>query len=107
MDMTIPLNLDEIACSIANNKFSSDLINKYRYMDNNHTHTLNDGTHLEERMFRFGLTCRYEHIRHSFILDPKDCTHVQKGVLTPEQVEKIIRTPPVQLPQLDDDLYAF
>ncbi|CAO3701560.1 unnamed protein product [Rhizopus stolonifer] len=107
MDMSIPLNLDEIACSIADNKFLSDFINKYRYMDNNHMYKLNDGTYLEERMFRFGLTCRYEHLCHSFIFDPKDCTYVQKGVLTPEQVEEIVRTTPVQLPQLDDDLVDY
>ncbi|KAI9004832.1 hypothetical protein CLU79DRAFT_40349 [Phycomyces nitens] len=107
MDMTIPLNFDEIACSICDNKFLNDFINKYRYMDNTHMHKLKDGTYLEERMFRFGLTCKYEHLCHSFIFGPKDYTYVQKGVLTPEQVEEIVGTTPVQLPQLDDDLVDY
>lgn len=58
--MTISLNLDKIACSTADSRFSIDFSNKYRYMDNNHMYKLNDGTYLEERMFRFGLVCRYK-----------------------------------------------
>jgi hypothetical protein len=33
---------------------------KFSHMNNNHMYKLNDGTYLEERMFRFGLTCKYE-----------------------------------------------
>ncbi|KAI8888821.1 hypothetical protein K501DRAFT_329674 [Backusella circina FSU 941] len=36
-----------------------------------------------------------------------DCAYVQKGVLTPKQVEEIIKTTPAQLPQLDDDLADY
>lgn len=60
MNIKIPPSFEEIACPIADNKFLSDSMNKYLCMENKHMHKLNGGGYFEERMFRFGLTCRYE-----------------------------------------------
>ncbi|KAI8336859.1 hypothetical protein EDC96DRAFT_450383 [Choanephora cucurbitarum] len=47
------------------------------------------GRKVEEVLYMFGLTLKYEHLCHSFVLDPWDNTYQQAGVFTKEELDEI------------------
>ncbi|KAI8378512.1 hypothetical protein BD560DRAFT_432658 [Blakeslea trispora] len=76
-------------------------------MDKKYMFKLSNGSYLEERLFKFGLTCNHEHLCYSFIFDPTDLTYIQNKVLTEEQTMEIKSTSPVKYPNLDNETVDF
>ncbi|KAI7885943.1 uncharacterized protein EV154DRAFT_23074 [Mucor mucedo] len=85
------------------NRYMTEFIKKSQSMDKKHMYKLSDGSYLEERLFKFGLTCTHEHLYHSFVFDPNDLTYIQKKVLTEDQMTELKSVSPVEFPDLDDD----
>ncbi|KAI9019314.1 hypothetical protein CLU79DRAFT_758215 [Phycomyces nitens] len=42
---------------------------------------------IEEVLYMFGLTLKYEHLCHSFVLDPWEPTHQKCSVFTMEELD--------------------
>lgn len=102
-DLAIALDLDTVMKYFDGSKYMTEFIEKYQSMDKKYMYKLPDGSYLEERLFKFGLTCTHEHLCHSFIFDPNDLTYIQKEVLTEDQITELKSESPIDFPDLDDD----
>lgn len=102
-DLAITFELDTVMKYFDGSKYMTEFIKKYQSMDKKYMYKLSDGSYLEERLFKFGLTCTHEHLCHSFIFDPNDLTYIQKKVLTEDQITELKSESPVDFPDLDDD----
>ncbi|KAI8079448.1 hypothetical protein BDF21DRAFT_41275 [Thamnidium elegans] len=89
------------------NRYMTEFIKKYQSMDKKYMHQLLDGSYLEERLFKFGLTCTHEHLCHSFIFDPDDSTYVQNNVFSEDQIDELKSINPVTFPEIDDDTVSY
>ncbi|KAI9259775.1 hypothetical protein EDC94DRAFT_585622 [Helicostylum pulchrum] len=87
--LAVNLDWDIVMRYFDGNRYMTEFIEKYQSMDKTYMYKLSDGSYLEERLFKFGLTCTYEHLCHSFIFDPNDVTYIQKKVLTEEQIQEL------------------
>ncbi|KAI9004828.1 hypothetical protein CLU79DRAFT_782619 [Phycomyces nitens] len=64
--------------------------NTYENMDKNIMWTLEcSGRKVEEVLYMFGLTLKYEHLCHSFVLDPWEPTYQKCSVFTMEELDEI------------------
>ncbi|RIB19973.1 hypothetical protein C2G38_2305557, partial [Gigaspora rosea] len=64
-------------------------------------------TLVEDELYAFGKQCRFEHLAHSFIIDPDDETYHQNNVFTLEELEKIRDTESKDLPKMLTELLKF
>ncbi|CAB4384223.1 unnamed protein product [Rhizophagus irregularis] len=61
----------------------------YAEMNNSNKWVLTTGTVVEDALYNFGLRCKYEHLAHSFILDPDDNNYLIESVFTESELHEI------------------
>ncbi|CAG8652257.1 1218_t:CDS:2 [Gigaspora margarita] len=68
---------------------------------------LKSGKCVEDELYAFGKQCRFEHLAHSFIIDPDDETCYQNNVFTSEELEEIHDTESKDFPKMPTELLKF
>ncbi|CAJ0833909.1 12859_t:CDS:2, partial [Entrophospora sp. SA101] len=81
--------------------------NTFQKMDNDKKWFLRSGRCVEDELYAFGMKCRFEHLAHSFIIDPDDKTYIQNKVFTSEELGEIRNTEAKDLPQVPIDLLEY
>ncbi|CAG8589445.1 6275_t:CDS:2 [Acaulospora morrowiae] len=61
----------------------------YAKLDDSNKWVLTTGTVVEDALYNFGLRCKYEHLAHSFVLDPDDDTYLKENVFTESALREI------------------
>uniref|UniRef100_U9TCJ7 Uncharacterized protein n=1 Tax=Rhizophagus irregularis (strain DAOM 181602 / DAOM 197198 / MUCL 43194) TaxID=747089 RepID=U9TCJ7_RHIID len=61
----------------------------YTEMNNSNKWVLTTGTVVEDVLYNFSLRCKYEHLAHSFILDPDDNNYLIESVFTESELHEI------------------
>lgn len=89
------------------NVFLQTFRDKFLSMSNDKKWMLSDGTYVEDKMFNFGMKCTYEHLCHSWILDPEDKSYVQHKIFSEKQLKEIKETKPVHIPEISDELVDY
>ncbi|OBZ86074.1 hypothetical protein A0J61_05876 [Choanephora cucurbitarum] len=80
-------NVDEMPATTIN---LAGLKSSYQKMNRDMMWQLQcSGRKVEEVLYMFGLTLKYEHLCHSFVLDPWDNTYQQASVFTKEELNEI------------------
>lgn len=81
--------------------------NKYLKIPKEDKWTLSTGKIVEDALYVFGMKCSYEHLCHSFLLDPDDKNYIQQGIFTREELEEIKNFSKKELPLMPDDLLKY
>ncbi|CAG8705912.1 16659_t:CDS:2 [Funneliformis caledonium] len=68
----------------------SEFKKSFLEMRNNRKWYLKSGKCVEDELYAFGIKCRFEHLAHSFIIDPYDEKYIQYEIFTPEELEEIL-----------------
>ncbi|KAL0077835.1 hypothetical protein J3Q64DRAFT_1641223 [Phycomyces blakesleeanus] len=76
-------------------------------MRNEEKWELSDGVYVEDVLYKFGMRCSFEHLCHSWIIDPDDKTYSKYKVFSPQQLEEIKSRNPVEIPEIRDELAAY
>lgn len=82
-------------------------ITKYKSMVDKDKWVLKTGTVVEDNLFKFGKKCKFEHLCHSFIIDPNDETYLQRKVFTEEELVEIATSKMIEYPELPYDLVDY
>ncbi|RIB09056.1 hypothetical protein C2G38_1981881 [Gigaspora rosea] len=61
--------------------------------------------YVEDALFNFAMSANFEHLAHSFIIDPDDKTY--ESIFTNEELEEIRSYNSKELPELPDNLLEF
>ncbi|KAI7854616.1 hypothetical protein BDC45DRAFT_440229 [Circinella umbellata] len=70
--------------------------------------TLNcSGRKVEDVLYMYGSTLKYEHLCHSFVLDPWDKTYEQKSVFTTAEIQEIKSSKSKKMPAIDDKVLKY
>ncbi|KAI8353639.1 hypothetical protein EDC96DRAFT_447138 [Choanephora cucurbitarum] len=69
--------------------------------------TLSDGTVVEDKLYEFGMGCAYEHLCHSYVIDPDDLTYRKYNIFSPQQLEEIRMLKPTEIPDISDTLEEY
>ncbi|CAO3608799.1 unnamed protein product [Mucor hiemalis] len=62
---------------------------------------------MEDKLRTFGMQCKYEHLCHSWIVDPEDSSRIQHKVFSIKQLKEIKETKPVDIPKISDELVNY
>jgi hypothetical protein len=87
--------------------FMKAFVTKYKSMTEKEKWVLKTGTVVEDNLFKFGKKCKFEHLCHSFIIDPNDETYLQRRVFTEEELTEIKTSNMIEYPELPDDLVDY
>ncbi|CAJ0641965.1 12991_t:CDS:2 [Entrophospora sp. SA101] len=68
---------------------------------------LSTGTVVENRLYKFGIECKYEHLAHSLIIDPNDENYINQNVFTREELEEIKEFQMKPTPKISSDLLEY
>ncbi|CAG8683761.1 8493_t:CDS:2, partial [Rhizophagus irregularis] len=68
---------------------------------------LESGKCVEDELYAFGKQCQFEHLAHSFVIDPDDETYYQNKVFTSEELEEIRETESKDLPKMPIELLKY
>ncbi|CAB4435684.1 unnamed protein product [Rhizophagus irregularis] len=68
---------------------------------------LESGKCVEDELYAFGKQCRFEHLAHSFVIDPDDETYYQNKLFTSEELEEIRETESKDLPKMPIELLKY
>ncbi|RGB21936.1 hypothetical protein C1646_776959 [Rhizophagus diaphanus] len=77
----------------------------YRKMETRSKWRLSTGKYVEDALFDFGMAAEYEHLAHSFIIDPDDETY--NSIFTEEELDEIRTYNSKELPKVPDDLLEY
>ncbi|KAG2217534.1 hypothetical protein INT45_009959, partial [Circinella minor] len=81
---------------------------QYEKMDAALKWTLNcSGRKVEDVLYMYGSTLKYEHLCHSFVLDPWDKTYEQKSVFTSAEIKEIKSSKAKKIPAIDDKTLKY
>ncbi|CAG8591666.1 6887_t:CDS:2 [Ambispora gerdemannii] len=68
---------------------------------------LTSGKCVEDELYAFGIQCRFEHLAHSFIIDPDDETYIKNNIFTSEELSEICDTEAKNLPEMSIELLKY
>ncbi|CAG8547968.1 13436_t:CDS:2, partial [Funneliformis caledonium] len=80
---------------------------RYQNMDNDRKWKLTTGKIVEDSLYEFGMRCKYEHLCHSFIVDPNDYNYIVESVFTLEELNEIKEYKYKKLPNMPTDLLRY
>ncbi|ORE00777.1 hypothetical protein BCV72DRAFT_218518 [Rhizopus microsporus var. microsporus] len=76
-------------------------------MNNSKKWYLETGKCVEDALFEFGLTCNFEHLAHSFTIDPSDQTLLKQNVFTAKELAEIKKKALIPFPDLNVSLTEY
>lgn len=79
----------------------------YAKLDDSNKWVLTTGTVVEDALYKFGLRCKYEHLAHSFVLDPDDDTYLKENVFTESELSEIRHFQAKETPLMPLDLIKY
>ncbi|RGB28441.1 hypothetical protein C1646_819106 [Rhizophagus diaphanus] len=85
------------------NKFTK----AFRKLENTKKWILTSGKVVEDELYKFGMRCNYEHLCHSFIIDPEDRSFVEENIFSPSEFKEIYTYNQKSLPNLPQDLLEY
>ncbi|RIA81831.1 hypothetical protein C1645_789518 [Glomus cerebriforme] len=77
----------------------------YQKMETRSKWRLSTGKYVEDALFDFGMVSNYEHLAHSFIIDPDDETY--NSIFTEEELDEIRTYNRKEFPEISDDLLEY
>ncbi|KAG2237696.1 hypothetical protein INT48_009634 [Thamnidium elegans] len=89
------------------NDFLQTFHSKFLLMKNDKKWMLSDGTYVEDKLYNFGMHCSFEHLCHSWILDPDDKSYLLYKVFSEKQLKEIKAIKPVHIPEISDELADY
>ncbi|OBZ87711.1 hypothetical protein A0J61_04242 [Choanephora cucurbitarum] len=88
-------------------EFLNSFRSKFKLMQDEKKWTLSDGTVVEDKLYDFGMGCSYEHLCHSYVIDPDDLTYRKYNIFSPQQLEEIRMLKPTEIPDISDTLEEY
>ncbi|CAB4400787.1 unnamed protein product [Rhizophagus irregularis] len=85
------------------NKFTK----AFQKLENTKKWVLTSGKVVEDELYKFGMRCNYEHLCHSFIIDPEDRTFVEENIFSPTELKEIYTYNQKSLPNLPQYLLEY
>ncbi|CAG8618387.1 1540_t:CDS:10, partial [Acaulospora morrowiae] len=79
----------------------------YAKLDDSKKWVLTTGTVVEDALYKFGLRCKYEHLAHSFVLDPDDHTYLKENIFTESELREIRHFQVKETPLMPLDLIKY
>ncbi|CAG8484948.1 10822_t:CDS:2 [Funneliformis caledonium] len=77
----------------------------YRKMETQSKWRLSTGKYVEDSLFDFGMVANYEHLAHSFIIDPDDETY--NSIFTEKELDEIRSYNSKEFPEVPDGLIEY
>ncbi|CAI2165885.1 18039_t:CDS:10 [Funneliformis geosporum] len=84
-----------------------EFTDRYQKMDNDKKWELTTGKIVEDGLYEFWMKCKYEHLSHSFIVDPNDHNYIVENVFTLEELNEIKEYKYKKLPDMPIDLLKY
>ncbi|CAG8597602.1 9468_t:CDS:10 [Ambispora gerdemannii] len=85
------------------NKFTK----AFQKLENTKKWVLTSGKVVEDELYKFGMRCNYEHLCHSFIIDPEDRSFVEENIFSPSELKEIYTYNQKSFPNLLQDLLEY
>ncbi|CAG8476978.1 14049_t:CDS:10 [Ambispora leptoticha] len=85
------------------NKFTK----AFQKLENTKKWVLTSGKVVEDELYKFGMRCNYEHLCHSFIIDPEDRSFVEENIFSPSELKEIYTYNQKSFPNLPQDLLEY
>ncbi|CAJ0866298.1 7646_t:CDS:10 [Entrophospora sp. SA101] len=85
----------------------SEFKDSYRGMKNEKKWYLTSGKCVEDALYAFGNQWRFDHLAHSFIIDPDDESYIKNNIFTSEELKEICNTEAKDLPEMPNELLKY
>ncbi|PKK58077.1 hypothetical protein RhiirC2_347831 [Rhizophagus irregularis] len=76
----------------------------FQQLKDNKKWILKSGKVVEDELYKFGMRCHYEHLCHSFVVDPDDRSFIEEKVFTESELQEIRTYKQKPLPDMPQDL---
>ncbi|KAF0354455.1 hypothetical protein F8M41_014994 [Gigaspora margarita] len=86
-------------------EMKEEMVYAYTKMETQSKWRLSTGKYVEDALFNFAMTANYEHLAHSFIIDPDDETY--NLIFTEEELNEFRSYNSKEFPEVPDDLLEY